>query len=123
METPEKKKRIMVVGSPDDVKVQKAIEKLIEEGFDVIVHGDEKKETLLELAKRENEARSLNDMTRFIDICSNPPLPDMRDFCYDELTKKKRKEVIVSIRTEPKIDRNKPCPCGSGKKYKKCCLK
>ena len=26
------------------------------------------------------------------------------------------------IRTEPKIGRNEPCPCGSGKKYKKCCL-
>lgn len=21
-----------------------------------------------------------------------------------------------------KIERNEPCPCGSGKKYKKCCL-
>jgi hypothetical protein len=26
------------------------------------------------------------------------------------------------IRTEPKIGRNDPCPCGSGKKYKKCCM-
>jgi preprotein translocase subunit SecA len=26
------------------------------------------------------------------------------------------------IRAEPKIGRNDPCPCGSGKKYKKCCL-
>ncbi|MGB6689985.1 MAG: DUF1186 domain-containing protein [Terracidiphilus sp.] len=25
-------------------------------------------------------------------------------------------------RTTPKIGRNEPCPCGSGKKYKKCCL-
>jgi len=25
-------------------------------------------------------------------------------------------------RSEPKIGRNDPCPCGSGKKYKKCCL-
>lgn len=24
---------------------------------------------------------------------------------------------------EPKIGRNDPCPCGSGKKYKKCCGK
>lgn len=24
-------------------------------------------------------------------------------------------------RTEPKVGRNDPCPCGSGKKYKKCC--
>jgi preprotein translocase subunit SecA len=25
-------------------------------------------------------------------------------------------------RTEPRVGRNDPCPCGSGKKYKKCCL-
>jgi tetratricopeptide (TPR) repeat protein len=29
---------------------------------------------------------------------------------------------ILPIRKEPKIGRNDPCPCGSGKKYKKCCL-
>ena len=26
-------------------------------------------------------------------------------------------------RSEPKVGRNDPCPCGSGKKYKKCCGK
>ena len=26
------------------------------------------------------------------------------------------------VRAEPKIGRNESCPCGSGKKYKKCCL-
>jgi uncharacterized protein len=25
-------------------------------------------------------------------------------------------------RTSPRVGRNDPCPCGSGKKYKKCCL-
>ena len=25
-------------------------------------------------------------------------------------------------RSEPRVGRNEPCPCGSGKKYKKCCL-
>lgn len=29
---------------------------------------------------------------------------------------------VMPVRTEPKIGRNDPCPCGSGKKYKKCCL-
>jgi preprotein translocase subunit SecA len=24
-------------------------------------------------------------------------------------------------RAEPKVGRNDPCPCGSGKKYKRCC--
>lgn len=27
------------------------------------------------------------------------------------------------VRTAPKVGRNDPCPCGSGKKYKKCCLR
>ena len=27
------------------------------------------------------------------------------------------------VREAPKVGRNDPCPCGSGKKYKKCCLK
>ena len=26
------------------------------------------------------------------------------------------------VRVEKKVGRNDPCPCGSGKKYKKCCL-
>jgi SEC-C motif-containing protein len=25
------------------------------------------------------------------------------------------------VRSQPKVGRNDPCPCGSGKKYKKCC--
>lgn len=27
-----------------------------------------------------------------------------------------------TVRNEAKVGRNEPCPCGSGKKYKKCCL-
>ena len=30
---------------------------------------------------------------------------------------------ITVKRDQPKIGRNELCPCGSGKKYKKCCLK
>ena len=26
------------------------------------------------------------------------------------------------VRNGPKIGRNDPCPCGSGKKFKKCCV-
>ncbi len=29
--------------------------------------------------------------------------------------------VKTVVRSEPKVGRNDPCPCGSGKKYKKCC--
>jgi len=30
-------------------------------------------------------------------------------------------KVKQIMHTEPKVGRNDPCPCGSGKKYKKCC--
>lgn len=30
--------------------------------------------------------------------------------------------VETVVYDEPKVGRNDPCPCGSGKKYKKCCL-
>jgi len=29
---------------------------------------------------------------------------------------------VTFRRDQPKVGRNDPCPCGSGKKYKKCCL-
>lgn len=43
------------------------------------------------------------------------------------LTDERRKELYKKQRSSttivkpPKIGRNDPCPCGSGKKYKKCC--
>lgn len=30
---------------------------------------------------------------------------------------------VIDFKTRNKIGRNEPCPCGSGKKYKKCCWK
>lgn len=39
------------------------------------------------------------------------------DNFYDEET-----SSLSFVKDEPKIGRNDPCPCGSGKKYKKCCL-
>lgn len=43
------------------------------------------------------------------------------------LTPEKRKELYKTEKSSktivkpPKVGRNDPCPCGSGKKYKKCC--
>jgi len=51
-------------------------------------------------------------------ITDIPELSTYKDFLPKN---KPHKEKIVKIRTEPKIGRNQPCPCGSGKKYKFCC--
>ena len=43
---------------------------------------------------------------------------------FDEETRKRlflEQRKSGTIRKEKKIGRNDPCPCGSGKKYKKCC--
>lgn len=40
---------------------------------------------------------------------------------FNEFPMKKQSSTVV--RAEPKIGRNEPCPCGSGKKYKRCCGK
>ncbi len=44
-------------------------------------------------------------------------------FSEDELSKlyKEQKKSTTIVNEGPKIGRNDPCPCGSGKKYKKCC--
>jgi len=47
------------------------------------------------------------------------PQHSFANFLEDE---NKQKLNVVPVRTEPKIGRNDPCPCGSGKKYKKCCM-
>lgn len=53
--------------------------------------------------------------------------PEEGDFDWDdELDEEEWVEPVrppeTVVREEPKIGRNDPCPCGSGKRYKKCCL-
>jgi len=33
----------------------------------------------------------------------------------------KKTEKVEPIKADARVGRNDPCPCGSGKKYKKCC--
>ena len=33
----------------------------------------------------------------------------------------KETEQVEPLQADAKVGRNDPCPCGSGKKYKKCC--
>lgn len=52
-------------------------------------------------------------------------LPQWNDI-YDEETRKalyKEQKRSTTIVNEAKVYPNDPCPCGSGKKYKKCCGK
>ena len=44
---------------------------------------------------------------------------------WNKTRKIDRRGTVATVRnskTDPKIQRNDPCSCGSGKKYKKCCM-
>ena len=51
-------------------------------------------------------------------------LPQWNEIFTEEQLKqyyKEQKAAQTYRREGPKVGRNDPCPCGSGKKYKKCC--
>ena len=50
-------------------------------------------------------------------------LPEWKNIFTEEQLKQlfKGQRSSTTFVREPKIERNDPCPCGSGKKYKKCC--
>jgi len=56
----------------------------------------------------------------------NESAPIERPYLYPELDNDsdyhEYQPVETVKRSQPKVGRNEPCPCGSGKKYKKCCL-
>ena len=39
-----------------------------------------------------------------------------------QVVKREKGRGVELRRDTPKVGRNDPCPCGSGKKFKKCCL-
>lgn len=106
----------------------------------------EKKETIEQRIEREIESlpgmikNKLKDpqvKQRFIDIAKRME-KDGVDFKSIRQMKKWMKEHEAELKAEqagqmpkvetvvhegPRIGRNDPCPCGSGKKYKKCCGK
>lgn len=59
-----------------------------------------------------NEARISNMLNKFI---KNIPLWKYKGATINEIEGSKQAAI------EQKVGRNDPCPCGSGKKFKKCC--
>jgi uncharacterized protein len=50
--------------------------------------------------------------------------PNVREIHAYWLARRAEHDTVAKTvrRSEPRVGRNDPCPCGSGKKYKKCCL-
>lgn len=107
------KGRTVIIGPGEDAAaIARAMAMLEESGMKVINIEDIEKEGIVigEMPVMEIKPRPEIDF----DLA-------MIDMKYSHLSKKEREAHIEPVRTEPKIGRNEPCPCGSGKKYKKCC--
>lgn len=70
-------------------------------------------------AKSMDAAEYLRSWAMFTD--SDMRDPDMSDADFEKMLMKMERTLNPPIRKK-KIGRNEPCPCGSGKKYKLCCM-
>jgi preprotein translocase subunit SecA len=75
------------------------------------------KEHVLSTLNSDARLRLIDDTMREMEgwACFQPPKP--RHVAKPQVHVTRRQ----AVEQKPKIDRNQPCPCGSGKKYKKCC--
>jgi uncharacterized protein YchJ len=74
----------------------------------------------LEPAGRKEEADAI-----LLEFPAPPVMDDHLDNSANRSSESKHPgnwPPVVPVRAAPKIGRNDPCPCGSGKKYKKCCM-
>ncbi len=62
----------------------------------------------------ENNGHTPNEIFEEFEKPNLRPLPD-KPFNFNDTG-------VIDMNYREKISRNDPCPCGSGKKYKKCCL-
>jgi hypothetical protein len=106
-------------------------------------------EKLRDIYANENDATYIGDALECLSMIHNADIPELPDIIEKRIEReekqkarekelnelafnhRKKKEqgmlennrnVIPFKRETPKVGRNEPCPCGSGKKYKKCCL-
>ena len=80
--------------------------------------GSEKRPLVLRV---QNADRSQDVAEKCVEIGAQYILGIEPDKPEDISDIEKYLETSTVQRAQPKVDRNDPCPCGSGKKYKKCC--
>lgn len=125
-----------IVSGPVNRKAQEALEELIQETgienyeLEYLTCGGYLKEEEYDKAekclKRIQKAYPKDEnIKHLLDTIKSLTWPEEEEISvWDMIDGKTPKSNVVTFRREqPKIGRNDPCPCGSGKKYKKCCGK
>jgi uncharacterized protein len=84
--------------------------------------GDENGESLLGLSP-EDEDRIMEEAAEFVPACVTAIAGYWRGKGPKQISMPLMGGPPQQPYTSPKVGRNDPCPCGSGKKFKKCCGK
>jgi hypothetical protein len=69
--------------------------------------------------KLARQERRMKEMRGFFQALAKPPLPPKPAPAKENYLERK---PAPFLRSEKQVGRNDPCPCGSGKKFKKCCM-
>jgi hypothetical protein len=86
--------------------------------IDLFVNGDY--EALLEFTENERECSTVFDLNSNLIKIENQYNTNYNAKIFEEFSRLGNNQKPIVL--EKKINRNDPCLCGSGKKYKKCCL-
>lgn len=100
-------------------------------------HGIKLEETtqdILQLLQQQFEMKNFDDVKLFMDhlmnLSNNTRQWILKGYTPEELFQMEKgnsqpsshhTDNVIDFTTRKKVGRNDPCPCGSGKKYKKCC--
>lgn len=69
---------------------------------------------------KEGAEQTLRESSRFYKVNARW-VYSRKDSTLPPVPSSPQKKPKTFVRDEAKVGRNDPCPCGSGKKYKKCC--
>ena len=84
--------------------------------FTTYILTQEQQESLLKNAQTQHEDMNAYIKAQEIMVSQNATVPPQFSGPYGDEAPKQR-----PVRVAQRVGRNDPCPCGSGKKYKKCC--
>ena len=79
----------------------------------------------VQIQRKEDEVPAMEAQRKQRDVKAIHPSADGKSGTYGDAAdggkQAAKKKPATVKRDRPKVGRNDPCPCGSGKKYKKCC--
>lgn len=108
-------KRIVIINGEEDTNLISRV--LTSSGID---------ESDVEIIHLHDSSSPIHYLVPRVAASNASSIKYVEDIKYSHLSKKHQEAEIKPVRnskSDPKINRNQFCPCGSGLKYKRCCLK